>query len=208
VITRHIQLTYTCTNIHAREQIPLQEVTMMSFSDSNNVLEVSTAPGGYNSGRLYVLRTVQFNKGNIDARTLAGTLKPLINSAINERAALLTPWSHRQFLLKSFYDTTFLQIIVCLLIAGNFVANVVEKQIRPVKGSDDYTRFENLELSFTIMFACELLLNAAANWWKPFINDGEVLACMVVCVCVCVVCLYVCVFVCVFVHGLHAVSCW
>ena len=154
-------------------QIPLYEVTMMNFTDSNNVLEISTASGGYNSGRLYVLRTVQLNEDNVNAHILASTLKPLINAAINQRAAQLSPWSHRQFLLKSFYDTTFLQVIVCLMITANFVSNVAEKQIRPVPGTEEYSRFEDLELSFTILFACELVLNAGANWWKPFINDGE-----------------------------------
>ncbi|CAE8585042.1 unnamed protein product, partial [Polarella glacialis] len=65
------------------------------------------------------------------------------------------------------YSDMNVQLGVAGLIAGNFVCNVIEKQIDP-KGIEYPEAFGGFELFFNIVFTAELALNMYAYWWRTF----------------------------------------
>ena len=68
---------------------------------------------------------------------------------------------------SDFYHSKPFQLLVATLIMGNFVVNVVEKQIDPF-GRLHGDVFQALDRFFTITFAIELLLNIYAHWFSRF----------------------------------------
>lgn len=78
-----------------------------------------------------------------------------------------------QAVVHNFYMSQRCQILVALLIMGNFLTNVIEKQIDP-SGAKYSATFVSLEDAFNVVFLIELLLNAYANWlcafWKSSWN--------------------------------------
>lgn len=158
------------------DSIPLHEITSVTLSDGDSVLELTTLGHGYNSGRPYALRsTNEFDKTSVDVSKFTESLRPLISAAIWRAVATSSRWKHLQYVqyfLKRFYDSTHVQILIAAVIAANFIANVVEKQVSPEAGSALLQRFDNLEISFTVLFALEICINLCVNWWKPFVNDG------------------------------------
>lgn len=63
------------------------------------------------------------------------------------------------------------QVFVAILIASNFLFNIVEKQVDP-DGSAYPVLWENAELFFNIIFALELSLNLYGFWCWPFWSSG------------------------------------
>lgn len=67
------------------------------------------------------------------------------------------------------YLLSVIQNLVALLIVGNFVAIATEAQVQPAKGESLYNLMRTLDIVFTIVFTVEILLNAFAHWFWPFV---------------------------------------
>mmetsp|Transcript_32391 Transcript_32391/g.76084 ORF Transcript_32391/g.76084 Transcript_32391/m.76084 type:complete len:532 (-) Transcript_32391:101-1696(-) len=82
------------------------------------------------------------------------------------------PWFWRyQLEARWFYKHIRVQVTVAALIAGNFLVNMIEKQIDP-KGTEYVDTFKAFELFFNIAFTIELLVNMYAFWCKRFWSSG------------------------------------
>jgi len=82
------------------------------------------------------------------------------------------PWFWRyQLQAGCFYKNIRVQISVAVLIAGNFVVNIIEKQIDP-RGTKYTDVFYVFELFFNIAFTFELLVNMYAFWFRKFWKSG------------------------------------
>jgi hypothetical protein len=53
----------------------------------------------------------------------------------------------------------------------NFVLNIVESQMLPVEGSTGFSVMSGLNMFFTIVFTCELLLKLFATWLRDFVVE-------------------------------------
>jgi hypothetical protein len=67
------------------------------------------------------------------------------------------------------YSMSVIQNLVALLIIGNFVAIATESQVQPARGSNLYNLMRTLDIVFTILFTVEIILNAFAHWFWPFV---------------------------------------
>jgi len=78
-------------------------------------------------------------------------------------------WS-LQPLAQQYYALPKAQAFVAGLIMGNFVCNIIEKQIDP--GSTIYTpQFTVLETFFNVAFLVELIVNLYAHWFWKFVKS-------------------------------------
>ena len=59
-------------------------------------------------------------------------------------------------------------------IAGNFVLNIVEAELRPADASDVAKFLTYSNMTLTYMFAIELFVNLFANLFWEFVTDGSV----------------------------------
>ena len=67
-----------------------------------------------------------------------------------------------------FYNHKYVQGFIAALIIANFLSNVVEKEIDPA-GNQFVAVFTTLEDFFNLIFLVELILNAYAHWFWPFL---------------------------------------
>ena len=79
-----------------------------------------------------------------------------------------------QMRMKRVYDGDLIQFVVVGIIIANFMANVVEYELMSTE-PDTVQRFNDLDLSFTIIFTVELVANMIAHADMlplPFLGDG------------------------------------
>lgn len=75
-------------------------------------------------------------------------------------------WKYKT-LVAAIYCDFRCQVFVAVLIAVNFIANIIEKQIDP-SGSVYPELWQVLENLFTFIFAIELSINMYGFWFRPF----------------------------------------
>eukprot|EP00961_Rhodomonas_salina_P247869 3349581-Rhodomonas_salina.1 len=76
-------------------------------------------------------------------------------------------WRSNQLRLKKFYESTYVQTVVAILIIGNFAMAVAKAQLVPEKDSETDKAMYSMELLFTV----ELIINMTANFLLPFWKD-------------------------------------
>lgn len=81
-------------------------------------------------------------------------------------------WKYQQE-ANRLYEHIYSQIFVAVLIAGNFIANILEAQIavNPGTARKEYQVFQALEKFFFFIFWAELLLNMYSSWFWKFWNS-------------------------------------
>ena len=53
----------------------------------------------------------------------------------------------------------------------NFILNIVECQLLPAEDSPAYVIFWAINVFFSSIFSCELLLKLACTWFRDFVTD-------------------------------------
>lgn len=77
----------------------------------------------------------------------------------------------RQQNVRHAYQNERVQHLIAVCIIGNFITNVVQKEIDPLE--DLYTEtWCQLELAWNIIFLLELVWNAYSHWFREFIFSG------------------------------------
>lgn len=81
-------------------------------------------------------------------------------------------WKYQQE-ANRLYEHIYSQIFVAVLIAGNFIANILEAQIavNPGTARKEYQVFQAFEKFFFFIFWAELLLNMYSSWFWKFWNS-------------------------------------
>jgi hypothetical protein len=159
-----------------------------------NILQIKTAPDGFNFGRTY------YFKANIDVPGQAIVADLLHSSKVaKERMDRKSRFLKSQEIVRYFQESVVFQIIVAFLILlviaflspfrarssrltrappQNFLVNAAEAQLVSSLVNSDGTptstgnNLEDLDTFFTIIFAVELAINAYAHWFRPFVSDG------------------------------------
>lgn len=104
--------------------------------------------------------------------------KALKEATANARKKYLSAstsvWARTEIKLRSIYNSDLVQFTVVGIIIANFLANVVEFELM----SEDpavMQRFDNMDLTFTILFTLELIVNLIAHLDilpSPWISDS------------------------------------
>jgi len=97
----------------------------------------------------------------------------VLNDTFNSRIKLqIENMMERQERVRVTYTGLRVQAFVAVLIGGNFLVNVAEKQFDP-KGDQGMEHiWYPFELFFNIAFTLELLVNFFAHCWSPFWRSG------------------------------------
>ena len=122
---------------------------------------IETLKDSYNDGKTYYIR----GRTEVESKNFLGVLQEL------EKDAKLTYGRKRkiettQKWLRSCYSNPFFQSFVALVIFANFVASMLELQLRPDGAQREM--FRMIDVGFTLIFVVELLLNMAGNWFWRF----------------------------------------
>mmetsp|Transcript_21259 Transcript_21259/g.48808 ORF Transcript_21259/g.48808 Transcript_21259/m.48808 type:complete len:579 (-) Transcript_21259:171-1907(-) len=106
-----------------------------------------------------------------DCEAWVADLKHTVKEAIRVQAdqTLFREW---QQYVRNIYTSTPCQVLVAILIFGNFAANATQFQLVPKEGSSEETLFFIIDLIFSVLFTLELAVNLFAHWLTPFISDG------------------------------------
>ena len=160
-----LYMTSTTSN-DVKDLIPLKEVTEVSSlsqrkkvtsapdewrnliaGDSDvHAFEVMTDPTGYNSGRAYIFSSDSEIVRDEWVRCIDSAAKESRIRAIKDRDSkfrLARIW------VKKVYDSRPFQYLTALLIAANFLANVMQAEKNPSPGSPEQTSFDNVDFAFT-----------------------------------------------------------
>mmetsp|Transcript_42249 Transcript_42249/g.122114 ORF Transcript_42249/g.122114 Transcript_42249/m.122114 type:complete len:490 (-) Transcript_42249:109-1578(-) len=103
---------------------------------------------------------------------VARTTTNLRNSFVESDAVMppylqLEPLWRYQLDVRIMYKKTTSQVLVAVLIGGNFFTNIIEATVDPQKNKYPGV-FRNIEVFFNIAFLIELLVNMYAYWCKSF----------------------------------------
>mmetsp|Transcript_46819 Transcript_46819/g.85737 ORF Transcript_46819/g.85737 Transcript_46819/m.85737 type:complete len:488 (-) Transcript_46819:45-1508(-) len=105
---------------------------------------------------------------NPNRRGLFGRSVVLQNTFSNSYKLRILDLMERQERVRKTYTGLRVQAFVAVLIGGNFLVNIVEKQLDP-KGDQGMEHiWYPFELFFNIAFTVELMVNLFAHWWRPF----------------------------------------
>jgi hypothetical protein len=116
-------------------------------------------------GREYLFRMASAADLQLFVPALRGVVESL--KASTEITSLI--WRLR---LRAFYEGTPFQLFVAVMIAANFGANIVQTQLNPQDGSQPATVLYAIDLTLTILFTVELMINFLSSDIRPFLRDG------------------------------------
>lgn len=135
--------------------------------DMERAMILKTMPDGFNCGRSYVFRV----DSDEETDSFLTQIRVAVDQAIrNERKK--SKFQESQMYCQDIWGSSRFQMVIALFIAANFIVNCATAQILPVDGSETADAFEIVEIIFTVIFTVELVLNAYAHWFWPFIKDG------------------------------------
>jgi hypothetical protein len=138
-------------------------MTRNEFAADNDahVLQIRTIEDGYNSGRVYLLRT----ESEEGCNAWIQSIRSGVTQAVMLKEAGPGLFRKTQFRVARFYRSAGMQSFVAILIFLSFIANIFQTEFMS-DGSDD--AFDGLEYFFTIAFTVELAINLFANLISPF----------------------------------------
>jgi len=75
---------------------------------------------------------------------------------------------------RELYERQSVQIFVAAVIVGNFLAIIVEKELDPYEPQyqGHYPVWRAIDVTSSVIFTLELLLNLYGNFWRPFVANG------------------------------------
>jgi hypothetical protein len=129
--------------------------------DDGHIFQIRTIEDGYNSGRVYLLRT----ESEEGCNAWIQSIRSGVTQAVMLKEAGPGLFRKTQYRVARFYRSVGLQSFVAILIFLSFLANILQTEFMS-DGSDE--AFDKLEYFFTIAFTVELAINLFANLFSPF----------------------------------------
>ena len=172
-------LTERLTGVHIADEGHLENTIQLPPFDPVQEevhMIILTAPDGHNSGRAYVhhlppdsaqrwfdylTRYVRKAKRREHTRQLDQQFGT--NKFLRYRA-----------LAREMYESTPFQLFIAFLIVSSFACDIGDAQFLPSDGSTLSKFFQRVDISITVLFLLELLLNLFAHsndWFKPFYSS-------------------------------------
>ena len=115
-------------------------------------------------------------KGHEDDPTLGSTLGATpphlhLEESSSTRLPKIPYIVPHQETVRMFYANNKVQVVVALLIIGNFLVNIIEKEVDP-QGGVSPKLWRDFEDAFNVIFLAELLVNFYGNFFYPFWRSG------------------------------------
>mmetsp|Transcript_60655 Transcript_60655/g.161979 ORF Transcript_60655/g.161979 Transcript_60655/m.161979 type:complete len:202 (+) Transcript_60655:397-1002(+) len=147
---------------------------MASVSHGIHTIHILTEHDGYNSGRAYYLRA---ESNEITDCLLAMTQEQ--SNVMRNRMASRNIWQHTQRLLNNWLHSKPAQFFIIAMIVLNFGVTVLQTQFinetankSSSQAAGDFgVLADRLNIGFVLVFMVELVVNAIANWYTPFVSD-------------------------------------
>ena len=73
-----------------------------------------------------------------------------------------------QLKLQTAYPSKPIEYFFGAIIMATYVSTMVQYELLPEPGSALDNNIHQFEVCFTVIFALELMINIAGNWWRPF----------------------------------------
>jgi hypothetical protein len=128
---------------------------------------LNTTPGGHNSGR----STILIAKNQAEKSEWKSFILNAVQQALeNRRLSLQEPGfiARMQVKLQTAYASKPSEYFFGAIIMATYVSAMVQYELLPEPGSALDHTINQFEVFFTIIFAVELMINIAGNWWRPF----------------------------------------
>eukprot|EP00291_Cryptomonas_curvata_P003354 CAMPEP_0172179788 /NCGR_PEP_ID=MMETSP1050-20130122/16825_1 /TAXON_ID=233186 /ORGANISM="Cryptomonas curvata, Strain CCAP979/52" /LENGTH=221 /DNA_ID=CAMNT_0012852735 /DNA_START=327 /DNA_END=988 /DNA_ORIENTATION=- len=74
--------------------------------------------------------------------------------------------------LRTIYEGNLFQLFVAVMIFANFGSNVAQTQLNPQDGTPPASVLYAIDLTLTILFTAELIMNFMSSDIRPFLRDG------------------------------------
>mmetsp|Transcript_39241 Transcript_39241/g.91700 ORF Transcript_39241/g.91700 Transcript_39241/m.91700 type:complete len:683 (-) Transcript_39241:22-2070(-) len=145
------------------DHIPLEEIqAAYEVEGDRELVEIITLTEGYNSGRIYQIRTTHDSQG---------WTKDLVQLSVQARDRKTSKYLAFKTTLATVYDANPTQAFIILMIVVNFFLVVVEVQIQPALGSKLQKNFSTLDILFSFVFVIDLICNIIAHWFKKWVKN-------------------------------------
>jgi len=130
---------------------------------------LQTTGDDHNSGRSIILEA----KDEADKLEWKTMILRAIQQALETQKNLLVPgfFARMQVKLRKIYTSKLSEFFFAAIIMATYVTAIVQYQFLPQPDSALGIVRNKLEIFFTIIFAIELMVNLAGNWWRPFARD-------------------------------------
>ena len=132
--------------------------------------KLHTVEGGFNDGRVYQIRCSSPEVRDMWISQIRSAVLAYQRNC--ELELYNSRWKRMQHRLRMVYESHNAQVVVALLITGNFFLNCVAFELLPEEGSSTEKLFERLEVIFNFLFLAELLFNLAAHWLLDFFTNA------------------------------------
>ena len=143
-------------------------LNLNNTTDNVRTFHVHTTPGGFNSGRTYILRA-----SSPDAcRSWILAIEEARMKELKRINSMYGTLARMRFQCKEIYESDTVQFSVGFIIFLNFLCSVLNYELLPQPGSHLDNLFNIFEIVFLSIFSVELALNMFANWFFPFVTDG------------------------------------
>jgi hypothetical protein len=128
---------------------------------------IQTVGNGNNAGRLFIFRAKT-------AEILDECLQHIeaCSVAAKRKQKFEIRWNAFQTAAERIVTSMPVQVLVAVAIFMSFSVSVLEVQLHPKGGSDLDVVLGNIDLTMTVFFIVELLLNMTAYWFWRFWGDG------------------------------------
>ncbi len=128
---------------------------------------INTKSEGLDRGREYIFRMASAG----DLQSLVPVLQRVVKSlkASSESTSLIWRLQSR---LRTIYEGAIFQLFVAVMIFANFGANIAQTQLNPQDGSSSASVLYAIDMTLTILFTVELIINFISSNVRPFLRDG------------------------------------
>ncbi|EKX42342.1 hypothetical protein GUITHDRAFT_111617 [Guillardia theta CCMP2712] len=130
---------------------------------------ITTIPEGHNSGKSTVLLASSKDERDTWITAIHQAVKVYLKEKLRQGETKL---ERRQRQLRRIYSSTASQLFFSAVIMASFICAILSAQLQPPDGSQQARAFRALEITYTCIFAFELVVNVLSNWYWPFVSDG------------------------------------
>ena len=86
---------------------------------------------------------------------------------LSEQTLLARAHAH----IYAFHEWHYFQLTMIMLICANFILNILDFEFHPQDGSRMRDMIDSIDFALTCIFVAEILINAMAHWFWPFVTD-------------------------------------
>jgi hypothetical protein len=155
-----------CSSVSALPSI--LDIISNDSEDLDFSVLITTRSDGLDRGREYLFRMASA----ADLQSFVPALQGVVESFHRESTELTSLIWRLRSRLRTIYEGNIFQLFVAVMIFANFGSNVAQTQLNPQDGSPPASVLYAIDLTLTILFTAELIINFMSSDIRPFLRDG------------------------------------